>query len=429
MNAAWFAVERFAEIATVALNIYFMYMIMDAKVALKNQIVAACVFVFAQMLYFWHGFGFRPYFAVLCSIAYACYVFAGDVRQYAVWSVLAVVIDGVVDIAVLSVYLLFSNASVELASGQGADRAAVVLSAKALLFLAYRFVARGVDKSNRIKGRDCALMLLVPIGCWMLLEALMKFGVALPRADAQPMLAVSGFALLMIIVSVVILYNRISLDGKELVRAKLQLRVYELTQEHVSQVKSLHAQLSSVRHDLHNHFSAIHGLIAAKKYGALDEYVAKLVDIGADILDYCDHPAINALVSSRASAANAEGIKFEASLMFPESLPIGDVDLCILVGNILDNAFEAGKAACEPRFINLSARVVNSYWAVACRNSVREKGAYRSFGSIVSTKDNSGMHGIGTRQISAIAEKTGGFVTYRRKEHVFSTLAMLKMPE
>lgn len=428
MSMVWFIVERFAEILTIVLNVFFLYRTMNTKISIKKQLIAGIFLLVIRMAYYSLGLGYRPYFTVIVIMIFAFIVFEGKLRTYALWSILAVVIDGVVDALAAGVFLLLPDTSITAIVVPGIQRTILIIAAKLLLFLAYYITAKKVGKNNSIDTLDSIFLISVPLGCWVLLEILFRYSYELPGAKAWPMVAAGSFSLLLILVSTVILYSRITVNGKELAHSKLQLHMFQMTQEHIEQINTLYIQLSAIRHDLHSHFSAIAGYLNVKDYPALEEYISNLTDVGRDITEYIKHPVLNALISSRLAMAAKENIEFTTNIIMPEQLPLSDVDLCVLVSNMLDNAFDANRKAFEPHFINLTAQPHNAYWVIACRNAVRDKGDFRSSGSIRSTKE-SGVHGIGTRQIKEIAEKTGGFVTYRHKDYEFSTLVMLKMAD
>ena len=58
-------------------------------------------------------------------------------------------------------------------------------------------------------------------------------------------------------------------------------------------------------------------------------------------IELVKHPVLNALISTRAVMAKQLNINFEAKIVIPQELSVNDVDLCILISNLLDNAFEA----------------------------------------------------------------------------------------
>lgn len=64
---------------------------------------------------------------------------------------------------------------------------------------------------------------------------------------------------------------------------------------------------------------------AAGLFGPLDER-------------FCDNKAANALIAMKARTCCELGIAFESNLSLPDALPVPDIDLCIALSNLLDNA-------------------------------------------------------------------------------------------
>jgi len=425
MNIGLSIVERFAEISTIALHIYFLYRTLDTKVGRKKQIVAGIVFACIRMAYYTLGFPYRPYFSVVAGIIYASFVFIGKFKSYGIWTIIPVALDGIVETAIINLYLLLPNTFSEQVDSYGLVRIVMIFASRIILFIVYYFITLKVDKSHTMKWRDCFPLLIISTGCWVLLELIFQLSNAL--VSPSPLLASGSIILILVMASIISLYNWLTVNGNELAQSKLQLRTAEMTQDHISQIQDIYLKLSAVRHDLNGHFSAISGYLNAKDYKALEQYIGNLTGFDIGTQEYVKHPVLNALISSKEKIAQNLNMNFTAHIEMPDNLPISDVELCILISNILDNAFEANKKTVEPPFIDLCTRVVNSYWVIACRNATYKEGRFRAAGSLKSTKEEAGVHGIGTRQIQYIAEKSGGFVTYRHENHEFTTLVMIKL--
>lgn len=428
MSIVTLVVDRFAEISTIALHIYFLYRTLDTKVGTKKQVMAGIIYNFIRVAYYISGAGFRPYFSVIAGVIYAGFVFAGTYKAYIVWTIIPVVLDGIVETTIIYFYLLLPDTIAEQVDSFGIVRIMLIIADRITLFLVFYIITRKIEKSHPISWHDCFPLLTVPIGCWVLLEVIFQFGNSLTDRISAPLAASGCLFLMLIMADFIALYNWLTASGKELAQSKLQLRTAEMTQNHISQINDMYAKLSTIRHDLHNHFVAMSGYLNAKDYTALEQYIAYFTEFDMEIHEYVKHPVLNALISSRGAAAQKENIDFSINIVLPENLQIEDVDLCILISNILDNAFEANQKAVKPQFINLQASVVNSYWVVACRNATHEQGRFRASGSLKSTKEDEGIHGIGTKQIQKIAEKYGGFVTYRHENYEFATLVTIKLP-
>jgi len=424
-----FIVERFAELSTIILDMFFLYRTLDTKIDKKKQIIVGLIFICVRIAYYAMGFGFRPYFSVVAGLIYAHFIFSGKFRMHLIWRVMSVALEGIIDVLIIGIYLLLPNASIAQAESPSMERMIIIIVSKFILFVLYYLITQKIDKNNILKWQDCVFLLLVPIGCWAMLEVTLKCSDELPVNMSQLLMIIGSLVLIVIIVSVVALYNRLTTNLKKLAHSKLQLRTAEMTKDHICEINEMYSRLSTIHHDLHNHFSVISGYVKAKEYDSLEDYVANLIDEDTMLTGFVKHSVLDTLISTRAKIAKQENIHFTASIELPEVLPVSDVDLCILISNVLDNAFEASQQAGQSHFIYLNTRLINSYWAVACQNATKEKGNLRSFGSLKSTKRSTGVHGIGTKQIQVIAEKTGGFVTYKHENYEFSVLALLKLSD
>jgi sensor histidine kinase regulating citrate/malate metabolism len=81
------------------------------------------------------------------------------------------------------------------------------------------------------------------------------------------------------------------------------------------------------------------------------------------VVHYCDNTALNALLNYYAETAHQHKIRLRIVSELPEELPLTDVDLCNIVGNIFDNAITACLDIPETeRYISLS---------ISCPNEVR----------------------------------------------------------
>ena len=402
---------------------------MNAKITKKMQIVSAVVLVSARLAYHMANLPYRPYVAVVMGLLYTLFVFNGSIKSKLIWTILTVVVDGIINACVISIFLLFPGSSIQSIDTPGTNLLMLITLSKVVLFAAYYLMTLNVDRDEGIEWKDFGLLLLVPTGCWVLLEIVFQYvGSTLDRIS-YPILAAGSVLILFMNMGVVLLYNRITSNTKELARSKMQLRMAEMTKDHIGEIHDIYSQLSTVRHDLNNHFAAISGYLHAKDYNSLEKYIAQLTDVDMGMPEYVTHPVLNALISVKSTIAKNANIDFTSQIILPEKLPLSDVDICILISNILDNAFEANRDAIEPKYIYLSAKRIDAYWVIACRNATRLKGKLKSSGVLKSTKSTEGIHGIGTRQINMIAQKAGGFVSYRHVNYEFFTLVTLLLSE
>lgn len=427
MITATFIAQRFVELLTILASIFFLYRTLNTKAAIKKQIAIGILYICIRMFYYYMGWGYNPYFALISGVIYSHFIFSGKFRTHLIWNIIPIVIDGIVDVCVINVYLLFPGSSEALVDADGPVHIFISIIAKLLLCAIYYIATINVDKSDIMEWKDSMYLFFSPIGCWVILEIFFRQENIFSQYISNFLITVVSLVLLLIIISVVISYNQIAGSIRRVTRSNIQLRILEMSKEHTNQINELYTQLASVQHDLHNHFYIIKGYIRNKNYDELENYITSLADIETDTKMYARHPVLNTLIGTKAVMAKTTAIEFTTDINMPDYLPVNDVDLCILISNILDNAFDACCGAPALKYIRLTTRTVGSYWGIACKNSTRTKGRFRSMDNLKSTKDSKAIHGIGTTEIKQIAEKTGGFVSFSHEDYEFSALVMLKL--
>ena len=77
--------------------------------------------------------------------------------------------------------------------------------------------------------------------------------------------------------------------------------------------------------------------------GAALEYAEKLHTriVSARHHRFCRNSVADVLLNAKYAEIRADGIILNARVDLPASLPMDNLDLCILLGNLLDNAIEA----------------------------------------------------------------------------------------
>lgn len=87
-------------------------------------------------------------------------------------------------------------------------------------------------------------------------------------------------------------------------------------------------------------------------------------------MTYSNNPAADAILHYYASAAAQVNAAFDAVLLLPETLDFTDADLCILLGNLMENAVEAcSRQHTGKRFIILKGKTSSHQLRLVADNS------------------------------------------------------------
>ena len=190
-----------------------------------------------------------------------------------------------------------------------------------------------------------------------------------------------------------------------------------LITKHCNEVENIYRQMRGWRHDYHNHIQAMKAHLALRQIDELAEYLGKLDEdlTTVDTVLKTGNVMVDAILNSKISLALSRRIHVNAKATVPAQLKISEIDLCVIIGNLLDNAVEAClKQECPEDQLYLS--ISNS-----------AGGAVKKSGRLyLSTKD-SDSHGFGLLRVDRIVEKYAGYLNRQNEEGVFATEIMLPL--
>lgn len=257
---------------------------------------------------------------------------------------------------------------------------------------------------------------------------------AVVTLSAQPWLPVGSdvlsmwttLSLVLIAAALVYSLNRQYQTEKELAQLKTeQAQLLERDYTALSRAYALNARLF---HDAHNHIGALRQLLAHGKTGEAVRYLDELQAPVREMADavWTGDEAADYLINSKAAAAGADGIRFEARVEFPRHTDLHSADLCAILGNLLDNALEAARRVPETqeRFARLTIRRINQMLVIKVENSFAEAPVARD-GVLQTTKTGGGLHGWGLKSARTAAEKYDGTLQTSCAGHTFRAVATL----
>ena len=197
-------------------------------------------------------------------------------------------------------------------------------------------------------------------------------------------------------------------------------RILEMQEKQFESLRDYLDSDAKARHDFRQTIYTLTELSDEKDYQAIDEYLHKYRDElpQKETIDFCEDNALNALLNHYSQKAEKNEIRTDFQVSLPAEMNIDSIDLCSVVGNILENAVIA---CCdidvEKRFIRvvISAEQ-NSELYIAIANSFS--------GKLRQIKDrylstHKGGNGIGLISVEATAARYGGSANWSNDNGVF----------
>ncbi|ANF98739.1 histidine kinase [Paenibacillus bovis] len=136
---------------------------------------------------------------------------------------------------------------------------------------------------------------------------------------------------------------------------------------------------------------------------------------------------IDALVSNTLSIGQSNGIRIDTRLrLHSPTVHIERYDLCVVLGNLLDNAIEASKhiRVADDRYISINIHSNESTLYIHITNHSSTPQTDWS-----SSKPGDGYHGLGLTNISRLCEKYGGHMTIENHNHRVESMVVLPFYE
>lgn len=186
-------------------------------------------------------------------------------------------------------------------------------------------------------------------------------------------------------------------------------------------------QIRTLRHDMANHLTALQGLLEGARPDEALSYLHSLSHSAALTggQRFCEHEAANALLSSKADAARRAGLEPDFQADLSTGLPMGDPDLCALLGNALDNAIDNAAGAEDP-VVLLRARVERGLFLLRVENAFA--GSREQTGDLFpTTKEDKSQHGLGLRAMRDLALQRGGSFEASAQNHRFQLIVCLPL--
>lgn len=203
----------------------------------------------------------------------------------------------------------------------------------------------------------------------------------------------------------------------------LQAKRFEEFQAYIEQIRVL-------RHDMRHHLRILSGMLAE---GATDSAAQYLREYQLTIEEpegepICANHVADLVLRRYQSLCRAQGIALEAKVAIPAQFWVSDIELCILLGNALENALNAcGQQQEAGRYIRLHVRATDAELGIAMENNCALQG--RPGQEMMSTADlPTERAGWGVSSITTVAKKYGGMASFRRAGDIFHMTVLMYPP-
>ena len=201
----------------------------------------------------------------------------------------------------------------------------------------------------------------------------------------------------------------------------------DLLRKYCDEVESMYTKMRGWRHDYHNHIQALQASMALGKYDEVNAYLRSLNDdlTNVDTTIKTGRVMVDAILNGKMNIAAQNKIPVNAKAKIPENTPVTDVDLCVIIGNLLDNAVEENKKLPpDNRFIRIYIGQKNTQFYLAFTNAAGKKQSKR--GSLFHSSKGA-EHGFGLTRVESIVKKYSGLFSADSEDGGFTAEILIPL--
>ena len=236
-----------------------------------------------------------------------------------------------------------------------------------------------------------------------------------------------GFVVLLLAICLLLpalLYSAISASHMKIVAENYERQI-RAQAEHYRQLANANYELRRFRHDFKNMSIAIGTMLVQGE----DQEAVRLLRQCGEALDAPGgfRPSFdtgNGIADALLTEKQSRASECNADIVFEGALPrdaLSPTDLCVMLGNTLDNALEACEKlpADESKTISVLCRSMGGFLFLSIKNPLGEKVSIKN-GQISTTKENKTLHGFGLYSLHSVVKKYEGEVELKATDNTFT---------
>jgi len=213
----------------------------------------------------------------------------------------------------------------------------------------------------------------------------------------------------------------------KLIDKRIEKYQINLAKTHYDEVETMYKEMRGWRHDYKNHISVMRSYA---KNGEIARLINYLSDLDEDLSQTenrlkTGNKMTDAILNSKISLAREKKINVIAEVQIITALTTPEIDLCIILGNLFDNALDASLALPEKdRLIRIYMTMKqNNQLYISFTNFTASKKQLKESGRFKTTKGKG--RGFGLVRIDHIVERHSGYINRNSEDGAFSTEILL----
>ena len=202
----------------------------------------------------------------------------------------------------------------------------------------------------------------------------------------------------------------------------------KLMKQQMDEIENIYMTMRGWRHDYHNHLQSLKGYLSLNKVEQMKDYLNELeTDLDSiDTLYHSGNSQLDSILNAKLAIAEKGQIRIHCDASIPPQLHVSDLDLCVILGNLLDNAIESCRKIKNPdeRFIRVYIGILKKQLYISITNATSETVKQRTDHYFTTKR---GDHGHGLKRVDQVVKKYDGYLNRQNEPGVFATEIILPL--
>lgn len=276
------------------------------------------------------------------------------------------------------------------------------------------------DKSFHMTGTEKVIFLILAVFFTVISEIIgeVQRGYGIREIPLQFLYVFSALLFFIFLFFIAYVYM-IGLEREKYLELREQELLSRMELKQYGQIMASVEELRMMKHDMNHHLHSLAEMLKNRNYEEAENYLSLLTDQmeKSHYIVSSGNTPVDCILTSKLQEARECAIEISYMVHLPEILPVNALEICSLIGNILDNAIEScqNQEKESKRKITFEIKPYNDMMIISCVNSTNGQYQKDHKGNLRSTKklkfgEKEVFHGLGIRRIESIAEEHGGFV-------------------
>lgn len=362
----------------------------------------------------------------ISSFCFCVLLYCGSIRKKLIWIVIINLMGMITETMVGYVFILC-----EIHYSQSNILGSFVSKIILLMLLMLLKVINHSKLKRDIPLSYWGVLFTIPVGSIFILNTLFTLCEQSEDKNAVILSLLSASVILGLNFVMFNVYERLS-DRLELKKQQIIFnKEIELCKDQIQQREESNLSIRNLKHDIENHLICIREYMERHDFEDAIRYIEDLLDgenyFRSDSCVNSGNIVIDTLLNYKKSMMDQLGIRLLSHIEIPYDLQYSDADICVILGNCIDNSIEAvskiqnaDKKIIDVEIVyrkdSLLIKISNPFWGNVKKDNQ---------GNFVTTKVDAENHGIGLSSVKKAVQKYDGVVNILSDNNIFKIQILL----